>query len=116
MLHTRRHRITNTETSAELADLLTGESWTLCTGFRTPAGTLWLNDSTSEDGAAEFAVLRETSRGSWRQIESVTVSWIERGKLLELAERIDRGDLDDNSARVARPQLDHSEASCELCA
>lgn len=62
----------------ELVDKLTDRTWTLCTGFASQ-GLLLANDSFSEDGAQEYAVYKEG-----RQIESLTVSWMTRERLLEV--------------------------------
>lgn len=48
---------------------LTGSTWTLCTGWE-HAGLWYLNDSTGEDGAQEYAVVY---RGV--QIETITFGW-----------------------------------------
>ncbi len=70
MLHNkRRWSLYPVETAQELAELLTTQCWTLCTGFEY-AGIWYLNDSTSEDGIAEYAVIYEG-----HQIESVTFGW-----------------------------------------
>src|SRR5690554_121999 len=78
--HTDRHwGISTIQTATELASLLTEHSWTLCTGFRWN-GYLFLNDATSEDGAQEFAVIREADMA---QVESITASWMSRERMLD---------------------------------
>ena len=59
------------ETVEELAGKLTETTWTLCTGFRFQR-LLFLNDSSSEDAAQEYAVIRESDMC---QLESITFSW-----------------------------------------
>ena len=59
MIHTkRRWYVSPVENTETLAEKLTQHSWTLCTGFALQ-GTLFLNDSTSEDGAQEYAIYGE---------------------------------------------------------
>ena len=61
-----------------LSDLVHTKTWTLCTGWRV-GDTLYLNDSTSESGAQEYAVLRvQPGVGCLvvEQFESVTFSWM----------------------------------------
>lgn len=75
MIHkNRRWKITDVATLEELSKKLICHSWCLCTGFRVIVGArtelLVLNDSFSEDGAQEFAILRDGV-----QVESLTVSW-----------------------------------------
>ena len=68
----RRYTVRAVETAGELAAMLSdGRTWTLCTGFAY-GGALFLNDSSSEDGAGEWAVL--TLDGV--QVESVTFGWM----------------------------------------
>lgn len=80
MIHkTRRWKITDVVSVGELAEKLIHHSWCLCTGFRVVIGgsdgmprteLLALNDAFSEDGAQEFAILRNGV-----QVESLTVGW-----------------------------------------
>jgi len=65
-------------TAAELAEKLIDYTWCLCTGFQLAGSpdTLFVNDSTSPDGAQEYAVLRRLD-GDWFQVESITFGWIE---------------------------------------
>ncbi len=66
-----RNRVWQIAEATGLVHDLTQQSWTLCQGFRL-CGYLFLNDSTSEDGAQEFAVVREEDG---QQVESITFSW-----------------------------------------
>ena len=71
----------------------------LCQGYRTPGGTLWLNDSISEDAPQEYAVLRPCSKvwrmqhpvtkKGWVQVESITTSWCDSERLLEYIQAFD---------------------------
>jgi len=75
----------------ELAGLLTEHSWTLCTGFRYRAGDqvlLFLNDSTGEDSAQEYAVMAEDGR----QLETITFGWCDRARAAELIRLVLAGD------------------------
>ena len=59
MMHkTRVHSVGTVDTARHLAEKLTGTTWCLCTGFSLEGHPdyLWLNDATSEDGAAEFGI------------------------------------------------------------
>lgn len=93
MLHTHRVWTITTVSRSLLVDLLTKTTWCLCNGFRCD-GLLWLNDSTSADGAQEFAVIRESDG---RQLESITVGWCSAARLLEYHEKL--------SAPGAEPQM-----------
>jgi hypothetical protein len=72
--HQRTFGVITVQSVGELVDNLTEHTWTLCTGFSFE-GLLFLNDSFSEDGAQEYAVVR-----NGRQIESLTVSWMSRAE------------------------------------
>ncbi|MCA9048376.1 MAG: hypothetical protein KDA89_06590 [Planctomycetaceae bacterium] len=86
MLHNNRIWCLNEVESAEdLATKLTTTTWCCCQAFRIKGhdNYLWLNDSTSEDGAQEFAVLkRDASTEALTQIESVTFGWCETAQAL----------------------------------
>lgn len=80
MIHKRRRYSVANETSLDdLVAKLLRNSWCLCTGFRI-GGLLLLNDAFSEDGAQEYAVIRESDGA---QLESLTVSWMEPPALRE---------------------------------
>jgi len=65
----RRFSVAPITSVEELADKLVNYTWCTCNGFDL-GGMLFLNDSSSPDGAAEFGVV-------WhgRQIESITFGW-----------------------------------------
>lgn len=78
-----------------MADRLHGHTWTGCTGWR--CGELVaLNDSTCADGAQEYGILVgarvEDGDLVGEQVESLTVSWMDRGKLLDVLTRLAAGD------------------------
>lgn len=109
MIHTKRvFCVATVATAEELAEKLTQHSWTLCTGFEY-AGLLFLNDSFSEDGAAEFAVVRDG-----RQVESITFSWCTEAKALKHINEAAAGPGCDMGAFV--PRLERTGHRCELCA
>lgn len=72
MFHNRVWFIAPMNTPQELADYLTKYSSLVgCAGFE-HAGYLYLNDSTSADGAAEYGIVRKSDLV---QIESMTFGW-----------------------------------------
>ena len=75
----RKFVVADVASAEELLDKFKGEvgTWCLCNGWRCQ-GCLWLNDSLSENGAQEYAVVREADM---TQVESVTVSWMSREEL-----------------------------------
>lgn len=86
MLHEhRRFGLITVQSVSELVEHVTEHTWTLCTGFSLE-GLLFLNDSFSEDGAQEYAVVRDG-----RQVESLTVSWMSRAEASNAIEWLVRG-------------------------
>ena len=72
-LHKRKWCVEDVPDAETMAhELKRHASLTLCTGFRVH-GYLFLNDATHEDGAQEYAVLKEAT---FVQIEWLTVSWM----------------------------------------
>jgi hypothetical protein len=78
--------------SEELANKLVNYTWTLCAGFKL-GDYYFLNDSTSENGAQEYAVLQS----SGRQIESITFGWCSYQEALRYIQKILDGEYDDES-------------------
>jgi hypothetical protein len=119
MLHTGRiHQVVDVLSLEDLAAKLTGQSWTLCTGFR--IGTmLVLNDATSEDGAPEWAVFKaypHPGNGSCAtQIESVPFGWMTLATALDHLQRLQDGRLCSPMGRYTL-NLHHPKTSCALCA
>ena len=99
-----------------LAKMLVHQTWCLCTGFRL-GGYLYLNDSTSEDGAAEYAIVKEATG---IQVESITFCWTTDAQAVRYIQKISAGKYDgenygcalSNSARI-EPSGHHA---CHLCA
>lgn len=125
MMHrNRRFCVAVAASAEELAHKLTTTTWTLCTGFSVEGHPdyLFLNDATSEDGAGEFAViLGGLDATVWTQIESITFSWCEQSRALELIQRTLAGEF--NRSGFARPielhgRLDRLEnhGRCRFCA
>ena len=113
MLFPRRdHVVFDVESPEILAEKLTQHSWCGCNGFRL-RGYLFLNDSTSPDGAQEFAVVRESDM---RQIESITFSWCNQDKAREYIERSIAGEFDDvMNSPVDRNTIQSPEAHGRCC-
>ena len=118
MLHEKRRWCVGPVESVEaLAEKLTGHTWTLCTAFsvRSYPQYLFLNDSTSEDWALEFAVLKVTPEGH-RQIESITFGWCSEFTALRYIRQILAGDFDTAGVPV-QPLLDTLQKHrCHHCA
>jgi hypothetical protein len=104
MMHSRRtFYVCPVETADELAEKLTAHTWALCTAFRL-RDHLFLNDSTSEDGAQEYAVVHGLARfagviagavgGPAIQVESITFGWCDRAKALDSIRRTLDGEFD----------------------
>lgn len=113
MIHAdRRFQLARADSPEDLAQRLTSMTWTLCTGFAIEhegERYLFLNDSFSEDGAQEYAVI---SHG--RQVESVTFGWCTYDQAIEIIRGILAGLGEDLGATT--PRLDHGDTPCPLCA
>jgi hypothetical protein len=81
---------------------------------------LFLNDSTSPDGAQEFAVVKtDDGNGKLIQIESITFGWCDEAKALEhvratLAGEYDRSDFVHEVAPTIETPEQHGR--CPHCA
>lgn len=116
MMHDRRiFSATTVESAEELARTLTEHTWTLCSGFRL-GRYLFLNDSTSEDGAQEYAVFREPegSLELYRQVESITYSWCSYEQALGYVRRVLKGEFDGAGLETPAPHVEDV-ASHEVC-
>lgn len=110
MIHSNRpFSITDMDTAEGLAEKLTKHSWTLCTGFRFK-GFLFLNDSFSEDGSAEFAVVRESDGV---QVESITFGWCTEAEAVGYINEVVAGSAVEGRAVAVKR---HPAGSCHLCA
>lgn len=102
--------------------MLTEYTWTLCSGLEV-GGLLFLNDSFSEDGAAEYGVvlIQKDERGAdggglvrGLQIESVTFSWCNQAQALEIIEELLRTRAGGMEAPVT-VRLEGAGHVCPLC-
>lgn len=119
MMHeSRRWNVTQAESLEQLARNLTEHTWTKCTGFEL-AGYLFLNDSTSEDGAQEYAILRKPTEPvqPYLQVESVTFGWYRLDQAEDLIRQTLRGEFDAHGQAV-RPKIEtpHAHGHCGNCA
>jgi len=85
----RRRVVADVATPEELAKKLTEMTWCPCNGFRL-GDYLFLNDSTSPDGAQEYAVIHEPSSC---QCESITFSWCSYNEALKYIQQTLRGEF-----------------------
>jgi len=111
MLHKSRiwGKPSRIESAADLAEKLVEHTWTPCSAFE-HAGLLFLNDSTSADGAQEYAIVKGR-----RQIESITFGWCDQAKALSYIERLAKGELGDPYTTV-RVRFHRRHDSCRHCA
>lgn len=123
MLHADRvWCVAEVDTPEELARQLTEVTWCLCQGFRVQGHPhyVWLNDSTSPDGAQEFAVVKlGLADDHMTQLESITFGWCDYDRALELVRATLNGGDDTNE--WARPvdatlQTPEEHGTCIHCA
>ncbi len=123
MMHkTRRWVLSPVASIKGLAQVLTQSTWTLCSGFYVEGHpeTIFLNDATHEDGAAEFGCARLLG-SEWVQVESITFSWTDERTAAEYIRSAIAGEFDSNDfarkidleGRLDQPN-DHGR--CQLCA
>lgn len=121
MLHkTRAWCLVPIGSAEELAEKLTEQTWTGCAAFAL-GEYVFLNDSTSADGAQEYAILKRPAHPgeAWFQIESITFGWCSREKGLEYIRQILAGDYDQADYRSAvQPTLEtpSEHGRCHHCA
>lgn len=110
MLHEKRvFNVAPVASVEELAEMVTERTCTLCAGFEL-SGLLFLNDSFSEDGAQEYAVVKDG-----QQVESVTFGWCTRERAEEIIRELLSGELAEDYGEV-RARLDRNiEHRCRLC-
>ncbi len=118
MLHSnRRWCVAQVATAEELACKLTEHVWCGCTAFQI-GEYLWLNDSTSPDGAQEYAVLHfVSSTGQYFQIESITFGWCDVDQALRYIQRTLQGDDDQLVRTLVSPRIETAaeHARCQHC-
>ena len=119
-MHKRRWCVGEVRDAEELARQLTGRTWTLCTGFEL-GGYLFLNDSTSEDAAQEYAVVKRPAAAGdpFVQVESITFGWCSPAQALAYVRAALAGDMDGTDlCRQVRPQLETlaTHGRCPHCA
>ncbi len=102
------------ESAEEVATKLTEQTWTLCTAFEL-AGCVFLNDSTSEDGAQEYAVITKNEGGGYEQIESITFGWCTYDEALEYVKGVIKGEVELHVSVTPELHTPDEHGSCELC-
>jgi hypothetical protein len=105
MMHQKRsYSIAPVTTPEELAEKLTQHIWSGCVGFSL-SGYLFLNDSTSPDGAQEFAVLKDNRHELPVQVESITFGWCSEEKALDYIKRTIAGEYDSQAWPILPPAM-----------
>lgn len=106
----------------EVAHQLAEHTWCACKAFGL-ADYVLLNDSTGPDGAQEYAIVKRIPQGdgtfAYRQIESITASWMSEERIVEFLTRMIAGEIDDVEwAFDVTPTLETKEqhGRCHLCA
>jgi hypothetical protein len=122
MMHAKRTWCISLVDDAEhLAHLLgpQGSGWTLCTAFRVKGTAyLFLNDSTGENAAQEYAAVKEVGDGTFTQVESITFSWCDQAQALKNIQDVLTGEVDYLAGRSLTLHLETREqhGACPLCA
>jgi hypothetical protein len=115
----RRWTVAPVESPEELARKLTEITWCCCNGFSL-GGYLFLNDATCPDGAQEYAIVKQVGRdGRPWQIESVTFSWCDFERALQIICEVTNGADDDHEwAQPVAPAIETPEVHghCRHCA
>lgn len=120
MLHSKRiWSVSIVATADDLAQRLVQYTWTGCQAFQL-GHYIFANDSTSSDGAQEYAVLRASDVGAdLVQIESITFSWCTEAHALALISQILAGECDSfvyTTVSRGRFQAFAEHGVCGLCA
>lgn len=118
MLHSNRiWVVVEAESTERLVQQLTQYTWCGCNGFRL-SNYVFVNDSTSGDGAQEYAVLRP-DENDYVQIESLTFSWMTECDALGITQRVLAGEFDCHvfGERIDRRRLQTpvEHGRCHLC-
>ena len=118
MLHNKRKwSVASAENAEWLAEQLTQYTWCGCNGFELN-GYLFVNDATCADGAQEYGVLRLNGEG-YVQIESLTFSWMNQAKALDIIRRVVAGEYDApryGAVDASRVETPEQHGRCHLCA
>src|SRR5680860_624005 len=105
-------------TPEAFAKLLTEYSWTSCSAW-IRGNVAYLNDSASEDGAFEVAIVDVSESSATeitgRQIESITFGWIDAERAADYIRQLDNGTLHADMGIVTAP-LHPAEGRCHSCA
>lgn len=117
MWHKQRTWTVEAAVSPEwLAEALTQSTWCGCQGFAL-GKYRFVNDATCADGAQEYAVLRAEGDG-YVQIESLTFSWMNTERALQLIRRVLAGDYDTERygfIPTHQLQIPAQHGICSLC-
>ncbi len=110
----RRWKYEDVSDMEDLAKRLTSHIVTLCTGYR-HRGYFYLNDAIHEEGAGEYAIVRESDL---RQVESITFSWCTVEQALGYIQEVSSGTYDgENYGSISNTQVlpaaEHR--GCPLC-
>lgn len=120
MMHTTRafairDILSRDELLALAAKLTGGQTYVLCSAWRYE-GLLLLNDATSEDGALELAIVRESDGF---MLESLTASWMKCESFVEIIDGlVARRDTAQGYGASGWQRRTHptTGASCSYCA
>lgn len=123
MMHANRvWCVTPKASPEEVARLLSEATWTLCTAIGLSC-YLFLNDSTGEEAAQEYAVLKRPAEpgGPHVQVESITFGLCDEAKALDYVRKVIAGEFDaGHFATPVRPRLEtpaeHKARFCQACA
>ncbi len=122
MMHRKKRWILSSiPTAEELARMLTESTWILCSTFFVEGQPdyLFLNDSTHEDGAGEWAILRRLAHDRFQQIESITFSWGDESPASPTSGRTYAGEFDSAECAIeVTPFIETpwEHGKCHLCA
>ena len=120
--HNRIWCLAEVDLPEDLAKKLTELTWCCCQAFKVKGHDryAWLNDSTSADGAQEYAVVKlSRSPNVMTQIETITFGWCNYGKALKFTQEALAGKDDNNDFAIpvtAVIQAPSEHGSCPHCA
>jgi len=108
----RRWQVADVDDAEQLAEKLTQHTWTLCAGFRY-RGLLYLNDSTCEDGAQEYCIIRESDMC---QVETITFGWCNVQRALGHIKMLTESPPEEQGRFPVRVDTPEEHGRCSLCA